>query len=66
MRLAKQVQKQQEKLIAGITNVTHVEDDLKVRCLWGGTAEPGCTELYVEHLLYMCTADALPNESTQN
>jgi hypothetical protein len=32
VRLAKQVQKQQEKLIAGITNVTHVEDDLKV-CL---------------------------------
>jgi hypothetical protein len=30
VRLAKQVQKQQEKLIAGITNVTHVEDDLKV------------------------------------
>ncbi|WIA16240.1 hypothetical protein OEZ85_012951 [Tetradesmus obliquus] len=29
VRLAKQVQKQQEKLIAGITNVTHVEDDLK-------------------------------------
>jgi hypothetical protein len=37
VRLAKQVQKQQDKLITGITNVTHVEDDLKVCWLWSST-----------------------------
>lgn len=31
MRLAKHVLKNQDKLIAGITSVTHVEDDVKVR-----------------------------------
>jgi hypothetical protein len=31
MRLARHVLKNQDKLIAGVTNVTHVEDDVKVR-----------------------------------
>lgn len=30
MRLARHVLKNQDTLIAGITNVTHVEDDVKV------------------------------------
>jgi hypothetical protein len=33
VRLAKHVLRNQDKLIAGITNVTLVEDDLKVRVL---------------------------------
>jgi hypothetical protein len=31
MRLARHVLKNQDKLVAGITSVTHVEDDVKVR-----------------------------------
>jgi hypothetical protein len=43
MRLAKHVLKEQEKLIAGITNVTQVEDDLKV---WTQHQWGDCLELH--------------------
>lgn len=42
MRLAQHVLKNQDKLIAGITGVTHVEDDVKVT--WGASQHGrGCS-----------------------
>jgi hypothetical protein len=50
MRLARHVLKNQDKLIAGITNVTHVEDDVKVRQVSGQGPVPGVCWLASLHV----------------